>query len=203
VTSFRSCSLNIGRYCRIHLNPQTEKAFQLKAWYLRALRTKDIRSFCKVTKDKGERSTLKLNIYQLTTSPLDGIVTMPATIAFIKKETSYIGCGTSECSKKVDMQPNGFFECFKCGWKGIEPLRKFSLRCTVVDPSGTLWVTMFGVNAQLIFDGMSADELEHLREDVCPKSFLFFPLPFHILLDLMRYLFQIYSLDSRAGCHCI
>ena len=92
-----------------------------------------------------------------------------ATITFLKKDKAgdegawYTACFNAEdpCRNmfKATQTSDGFFHCDKCQKTYENCVRRFIFSGTVADDTSTSWVSVFNEQAELMFNGVKADDL--------------------------------------------
>lgn len=88
-----------------------------------------------------------------------------ASINFIKPDNfSYPACSTEGCNRKVIEQSDGTWRCEKCETNHPQPNHRYILTCSIVDPTGQLWLTIFDDQAKSLL-GISANDLYTLKEE--------------------------------------
>jgi len=92
--------------------------------------------------------------------------TVRAFVNFIKHSEAdpwYTACTTPNCNKKVVEGAGGSWTCEKCNLNLPECNYRYILNMSIIDESGSTWVTAFNDQAEKLLGGVTAKELFEMR----------------------------------------
>ena len=99
------------------------------------------------------------------------LISSKATVTFVRSDSSkppmYPACAsTNDCNKKAVKSSSGTeWMCESCNQSFAQPRWRFILSATVVDHSGSQWITLFNEAAEKLLDGVTADQLHACLQD--------------------------------------
>lgn len=173
----RSLSLTPGS--SMVANPEAPESYQLKGWYDNQGVNENFQTFKRESGGKtsiADRKTiLQVQDERLGTNERPDYFTIKAIVNYAKSENfSYPAC-TNEvqnsnsqsaqvnlCNRKV-VQTSDVWRCEKCNITYNEPHYRYIFNCSIADPTGQIWVTLFDSDAERLL-GKSADEVTRLYQ---------------------------------------
>lgn len=173
----RSLSLTPGS--SMVANPEAPESYQLKGWYDNQGVNENFQTFKRESGNKtsiSDRKTiLQVQDERLGFNERPDYFTIKAIISYAKSENfSYPAC-TNEvqnsnsqsaqvnlCNRKV-VQTGDVWRCEKCNITYNEPHYRYIFSCSIADPTGQIWVTLFDSDAERLL-GKSADEVTRLYQ---------------------------------------
>ncbi|PFH54257.1 hypothetical protein AMATHDRAFT_72762 [Amanita thiersii Skay4041] len=165
-------SLSMFSSSTMHVNPDIEECFALRAWYdnLEPGHSFSLHTLSGVGSSTGggfkssEAMSLQdVKKLQLGMHDKTDFFSTKATIVHIKSENLwYPGCPVPNCSKKV-VDDNGNWRCERCNQSFSKPEYRYNISLAVSDWSSQSWLQGFNDVGLAIF-GMPADDLVQIKE---------------------------------------
>ncbi|GMT19139.1 hypothetical protein PFISCL1PPCAC_10436, partial [Pristionchus fissidentatus] len=119
-------------------------------------------------------------------------------ITNIKSDTAlYKSCASEGCSKKVTEQDDQY-RCEKCGITTNQFKMTYMLQMEISDMTGSIWITLFGKNAEQVM-GMNAEDLAEIKNNN-PSEYEahFDQLKFATRLFRVRAKSEVYNDEERV-----
>ncbi|KAI5821081.1 hypothetical protein BZA77DRAFT_298669 [Pyronema omphalodes] len=174
VSDFGGRTLSLTFSSTFMANPDIDEAHALKGWY-DGQGNRDLSTFkthaglSSATGTSGRQDPIK-TIAQVREENLGmndqpDYFTTKATITYIKHDNvSYPACLTEGCNKKVVKYDDQSWRCEKCNVTHPKAQYRYIMTLSINDATGQAWLNCFDEVGRIVM-GMSADDLEELREN--------------------------------------
>ncbi|XP_077271809.1 replication protein A 70 kDa DNA-binding subunit-like [Temnothorax americanus] len=151
-------------------DPDLPEAHRLRGWYTSVGHSENAKSLSRAG-GSGDFNAPLCTFQEATEARLGEKMDFPdsftvvAIVNMIRVENAiYKACPVDGCKKKLIDQSTGVFRCEKCNRDYPNFTYRLLASMSVVDATGSRWITAFSEDAEKIF-GMSAQELGELKEN--------------------------------------
>ncbi|XP_024879598.1 replication protein A 70 kDa DNA-binding subunit-like [Temnothorax curvispinosus] len=151
-------------------DPDLPEAHRLRGWYTAVGHSENAKSLSRAG-GSGDFNAPLCTFQEATEARLGEKMNLPdsftvvAIVNMIRMENAiYKACPVDGCKKKLIDQSTGVFRCEKCNKDYPNFTYRLLASMSVVDATGSRWITAFSEDAEKIF-GMSAQELGELKEN--------------------------------------
>ncbi|XP_071626568.1 replication protein A 70 kDa DNA-binding subunit-like [Temnothorax longispinosus] len=151
-------------------DPDLPEAHRLRGWYTAVGHSENAKSLSRAG-GSGDFNAPLCTFQEATEARLGEKMNLPdsftvvAIVNMIRVENAiYKACPVDGCKKKLIDQSTGVFRCEKCNKDYPNFTYRLLASMSVVDATGSRWITAFSEDAEKIF-GMSAQELGELKEN--------------------------------------
>lgn len=153
---YNGVNLSTINSTQILINPDMDRAFELKGWFDKT--GKDLKVVLP-RKDEKRNYIQEVKDNELEYSFLVGM------FIYIKEDHLwYDSCPGENCTKKVVLEDGGKYRCEKCNNTYDNCDQRYMASVHVADFSGQLWVSMFNEIGVALF-GLTAPELKELGDN--------------------------------------
>lgn len=173
VSDWGGRTLSLGFSSTIEINPDLQKAHELRGWYEEIGHGTSFQQFERGAGGNGGagggnalgyKTIHQIKEEELGFGDRTDLFVLRATVTFVKSENPfYPACPKEGCNKKV-IESNGQWRCEKCDMSYPSPKYRYIFTMTVTDHTGNIWVNMFNEPAEKMLKA-TADELAQLREN--------------------------------------
>jgi replication factor A1 len=186
VSDFNGKTLSLTPSSTVAPNPDTPEAYTIKGWYDAQGKNGSFQSLkTELTARKtsiADRKSIE-EVQQLAEIGLDDkpqYFSIKASINYVKTDNfSYPACLTEGCNRKVVEQHDGTWRCEKCDINHAVPKHRYILACSVLDPSGQLWLTLFDDQASALLETPADDLVKYKDEDPAQFSAVISKIQMH------------------------
>ncbi|XP_071569838.1 replication protein A 70 kDa DNA-binding subunit-like [Temnothorax nylanderi] len=151
-------------------DPDLPEAHRLRGWYTAVGHSENAKSLSRAG-GSGDFNAPLCTFQEATEARLGEKMNLPdaftvvAIVNMIRVENAiYKACPVDGCKKKLIDQSTGVFRCEKCNRDYPNFTYRLLASMSVVDATGSRWITAFSEDAEKIL-GMSAQELGELKEN--------------------------------------
>ncbi|XP_071648279.1 replication protein A 70 kDa DNA-binding subunit isoform X1 [Temnothorax longispinosus] len=151
-------------------DPDLPEAHRLRGWYTAVGHSENAKSLSRAG-GSGDFNAPLCTFQEATEARLGEKMNLPdsftvvAIVNMIRVENAiYKACPVDGCKKKLIDQSTGVFRCEKCNKDYPNFTYRLLASMSVVDATGSRWITAFSEDAEKIL-GMSAQELGELKEN--------------------------------------
>ncbi|XP_077278680.1 replication protein A 70 [Temnothorax americanus] len=151
-------------------DPDLPEAHRLRGWYTAVGHSENAKSLSRAG-GNGDFNAPLCTFQEATEARLGEKMNLPdsftvvAIVNMIRVENAiYKACPVDGCKKKLIDQSTGVFRCEKCNKDYPNFTYRLLASMSVVDATGSRWITAFSEDAEKIL-GMSAQELGELKEN--------------------------------------
>ncbi|EHY65078.1 hypothetical protein NERG_01524 [Nematocida ausubeli] len=147
----------------ISFNPELPEVFKLKGWYNK---NEGTFSVAEPRKSVG-RERQKTKLEEVKANGME-YATVKCTILYIsEKSVMYPSCPMDNCNKKVEHpaeSPENYY-CSKCDRIYTNCSQSYSVSASIADDTSSVWLSLFGDSASVLFNNLKAVEMEDLSTE--------------------------------------
>ncbi|EIJ88477.1 replication factor A1 [Nematocida parisii] len=155
--------IGLSRDGIISFNPELPEVFKLKGWYNKNENILQTSSSVGTRKSVGGANR-QVKIADVKTDCME-YATIKCTVLFISEKTlMYTSCIADNCNKKVEHKidsPEDYY-CNKCDATYARCSYSYGPSLSISDNSSSIWVSAFGDTASVLFNNLSAVDLNNL-----------------------------------------